>query len=83
MACVLFSLQGCKNFPSFSLSCFLAVCLYPPQYRAVEIDLLNIQGVAQLEITLPVLLNGRGIIMAGSHKKYLQGEILVSLVCLF
>lgn len=56
--------------------------LYPPQSGAVEID-LNIQGIAQLEITLPVLLNGRGIIMAGSHKKYLQGEIPVLLVCLF
>lgn len=58
------------------------MCVYPAQYRAVEID-LNIQGIAQLEITLPVLLNGRGIIMAGSHRKYLQGEIPVSLVCLF
>lgn len=49
------------------------MCLYPPQYRAVEID-LNIQSIAQLEITLPVLLNGRGIIMAGSHKKIPAGR---------
>lgn len=49
------------------------MCLYPSQYRAVERD-LNIQGIAQFEIMLPVLLNGRGIIMADPHKKYLQRD---------